>query len=87
MFRGMLGGTLWKYYFVITGLSKNQHLLLPIHTILTQKQFFHQKPLKKIFSFKIFRKCSLHVPNIVTLRDHSTNILRIFRADWAADFL
>ena len=51
------------------------------------KTIFPSKTFKKIFSFKIFRKCSLHVPNIVTLRDHSTNILRIFRAGWAADFL
>ena len=39
-------------------LLKDQHLLLPNHTLLTQKQLFHRKLFKKSFPLK----CSLNVP-------------------------
>ena len=39
-------------------LPKDQHLLLPNHTLLTQKQLFHRKLFKKSFPLK----CSLNVP-------------------------
>ena len=38
-------------------LPKDQHLLLSNHTLLTQKQLFHQELLKKYFPLK----CSLNV--------------------------
>ena len=37
---------------------KDQQLLLPNHTLLTQKQVFHQELFKKSFRLK----CSLNVP-------------------------
>ena len=39
-------------------LLKNQHFLLSNHTLLTQKQLFHQELLEKYFPLK----CSLNVP-------------------------
>ena len=39
-------------------LTKDQHLLLPNHTLLTQKELFHQEIFKKFFPLK----CSLNVP-------------------------
>ena len=39
-------------------LPKDQHLLLSNHTLLTQKQLFHRKHLKKSFPLK----CSLNIP-------------------------
>ena len=63
-------------------LSKDQHLLLSNHTLPTQNNFFIENFKKKIFSFKMFPKCSLDVPNIATLREHTTNIPGILRAGW-----
>ena len=41
----------------------------------------------KISSFKMFPKCSLDVPNIATLREHSANIPAILRAGWEGCFV
>ena len=73
-------------------LPKVQHLLSSHHTLLTQKQLFHREFVKKIFSFKMFPKCSLDTWNIATLREHSASIPGIFRAGWVggsnfADFV
>ena len=57
---------------------KDQHLLLSNHTLLTQKQLFHRELFKKSFPLK----CSLDVPNIATLREHSANIPGTLRACW-----
>ena len=59
-------------------LPKDQHLLLPDHTLLTQKQLFHQELLNSPNA-----QCSLDIPNIATLREHSANIPGILRAGWA----
>ena len=59
-------------------LPKDQHLLLSNHTLLTQKQLFHRELFQNSFSLK----CSLNVPNIATLREHSANIPAILRAGW-----
>ena len=63
-------------------LTKYQHLLLSNHTILTQKQLFHRELFKKIFSFKMFPKYSLNVPNIETLREYTVNVPGILRTGW-----
>ena len=60
-------------------LPKDQHLLLSNHTLLIQNNFSIEN-FKKIFSLKIFPKCSLYVPNIATLREHTANIPGILRA-------
>ena len=59
-------------------LPKDQHLLLSNHTLLTQKQLFHQELLKKFFPLK----CYPDVSNIATLREHTANIPGILRAGW-----
>ena len=48
------------------------------------KTNFPSRTFYKIIFFKIFPKCSLDVPNIVTLREHSANIPGISRAVWEA---
>ena len=62
-------------------LPKDQHFLLSNHTLLTQKQLFHQVLLKKSLPLKY----SLDVPNIATLREHSANIYGILRVSWDSD--
>ena len=64
--------TLFRDYW---NLPKDQHLPLSNHTFLTKKQLFHQEPLMS-------PKCSLDVPNIATLREHTANIPGILRAGW-----
>ena len=59
-------------------LSKDQHLLLSNHALLTQKQLFHRELLKKNFPLK----CSLDISTIATLREHTANIPGILRTDW-----
>ena len=63
-------------------LPKDQYLLLSNHTLLTEKQLFHGELFINFFFFKMFPKCSVDVPNIVTLREHSANIPRILRDGW-----
>ena len=58
-------------------LPKDQHLLLPNHTLLTQKQLFHQELFNSPNA-----QCSLDIPNIATLREHSANIPGILRVGW-----
>ena len=59
---------------------KDRHFLLSNHTLLTQKQLFHQELFKKRFPLK----SSLNVPWMLqtTLREHSANISEILRAGW-----
>ena len=51
-------------------LPKDQHLLLSNHTLLTQKQLFHQGLFKNYFPLK----CSLDVLNFTTLSEYPRNI-------------
>ena len=46
------------------------------------KTTFPSRTFDKIFFFKMFRKCSLDVTDIVTLREYSANIPGISRAGW-----
>ena len=74
--------TLEKLFHDYWYLPKDQLLLLPNHTILTQKQLLNRELFKNCFSFKMFPKSSLDVPSIATLREHSTNIPGILPAGW-----
>ena len=56
---------------------RDQHLLLPNHTLLTRKQLFHQELFNSPNA-----QCSLDIPNIATLREHSANIPGILRVGW-----
>ena len=44
------------------------------------KTTFPSRTFKKIFSFQMFPKCSLNIPNVATLREHTANIPGILRA-------
>ena len=56
---------------------RDQHLLLQNHTLLTRKQLFHQELFNSPNA-----QCSLDIPNIATLREHSANIPGILRVGW-----
>ena len=55
--------------------------------IFNTKTTFPSRICEKIFSLKMFPKCSLDVRNSATLWEHSANIPGILRADWVGRFL
>ena len=61
--------------------KRSTFVIIKSYTLNT-KTTFPSRTLKKIFSSKMFRKCSLDVPNTATLREHTANIPRILRAGW-----
>ena len=61
--------------------ERSTFVIIKSYTFNT-KATFPSRTFKKIFSLKMFTKCSLDVLNIVTLREHTANIPRILRAGW-----
>ena len=80
-------GLYWKHYFVITGIAKKSTFIIIKPNTFNTKTTFPSRTFWKIFSFKMFPKCSLDVPNIAILREHLANIPGILRAGWVLTVL
>ena len=69
--------TLWLLKFA----KRSTFVIIKSHTFKT-KATFPSRTFYKIFSFKLFPKCSLDVSNIKALREHAVNIPETLRAGW-----
>ena len=86
IFETKIRGMFLKYsgnitFWLLKFAKRSTFIIIKSYTFNT-KTTFPLRIFKKIFSIKMFPKCSLNVPNIATLRKHSANIPRILRAGW-----
>ena len=61
--------------------KRSTFFIIKSYTFNTKTTFL-SRTFEKIFSFKMFPKCFLDVPNIGTLREHTSNIPGMLRAGW-----